>query len=246
MFTFLLTGCAGQSFISQKYPLVSHAHVGHALTAWHGTPDEQGLFVVAEKEIQIAIDETNKAIEFGTKRPTTNGHLTNALHALDPNIQAYGKGLGYGAIKALNEATDHMLYAAQSKDASENLINMVNEFNDSQVIVSNKMKLAVEVVHLARQTTDQEKQELLIHLQNILNAVLDGEDKDQDGIVGSSPKEIGLLQLRKIISRGLRNEVPAYQPVGKKYLLGLVRLPNGNWAYKFDATNKRRRLSSRY
>ena len=239
----LTAGCAHKSLVSQKLPLISHAHVGHALTAWHGTPDEQGLFVVAESETQIAINETRKALKAATNRPLINEHLSNALHALDPYLQPKGKGLGYGAIRALDEATDHMLYASQSKDASENMVRMVHRFNDSQVNVSNKMKLAVEVIHLARKAKGHEQQELLTHLQNTLHATLDGEDKDQNGEIGSTPQEIGLLQLREIISEGLRHEVPAYEPVGKKYLLGLVRLSNGNWAYEFEATNNRKKLA---
>ena len=151
-----------------------------------------------------------------------------------------------GQLEPLNEATDHMLYATQAKDSSENLVIMVGKFNDSQIVVANNMKLAVEIIHLARQTTGQEQQELVNHLQSTLHAVLNGKDMDQDGVIGSIPRETGLLQLREIISIGLRNENPAYHPVGKKYLLGLVRLPNGSWAYKFDSTNSRKRISSNY
>lgn len=236
----LSAGCAHKSLITQKLPLISHAHIGHALTAWRGTPNEQGIFVVAEDETQIAINESTKAIDTRLNKSTVDGHLSNVLHALDPDTQPNGTGLGYGAINALNEATDHMLYASQSNDASQNMVHMVNEFNDSQIHVSNKMNLAVEITHLARKTSGQEQRELLEHLQQTLNTTLNGADKNQDGKIGSTSQEIGLLQLREIISTGLRKEVPAYHPVGKKYLLGLVRLPNGNWAYRFDSTNKRR------
>ena len=236
----IVAGCANKSLVSQKLPLISHAHIGHALTSWRGTPDEQGLFVVAENEIHIALEEANKASQ-STKPATISKHLSNTLYALNPKMQKQGNSHGYGAIRALSEATDHMLYAAQSKDASENLAEMVNNFNESQVHVANRMVLAVEIIQLAKKATAQEQQELIKHLQNTLHAVLDGEDTNQNGKVDAG-EETGLLQLRKIISVGLRNEVPAYQPAGKKYLLGLVRLSNGNWAYKFDSSNKRRRL----
>ena len=238
----VLASCASESLVSQRLPLISHAHVGHALTAWRGTPNEQGLFVVAEQEIQIALGETNKALKENTSTTKIRDHATNVLHTLNPKSYANGPGLDYGAIRALSEATDHMLYAAQSKDASDNLVDMVNKFNDSQVFVANKMNLAQEISRLILESSVDEQQELLRHLQSTLYSVLDGDDKDQDGNIGNLPQEYGLLQLRKIISSGLRNEVPAYHPVGKKYLLGLIRLPNGNWAYKFDSTNRRRHV----
>ena len=218
---------------------MSHAHIGHALTAWGATPDEQGLFVVAETETQIAIKESEKAIEDKTNKDAVDIHLSNILNVLNPDA---GAEQNYGAIHALSEAADHMLYASQSNDASDNMVSMVTEFNDTQVFVANKLNLAKEIAHLAQNSTGQEQQDLLTHLQNTLYAVLDGDDKNQDGVVDANSKEAGLLQLREIISTGLRKEVPAYHPVGKKYLLGLVRLPNGSWAYRFDASNKRRQL----
>ncbi len=239
----LIASCANKPLISQKLPLISHAHIGHALTAWRGTPGEQGLFIVAEKEIQIVLNEITKALKSNESKPEIREHLSNTLHALDPKLQLKGTGLNYGAIRSLDEATNHMLYAAQSKDASDNLKDMVAKFNDSQVYVSSKMKLAVEITQLVQQVSGPEQTELLRQLQRTLYSVLNGEDYNHDGKIDLSPDEIGLLQLRKIISKGLRNEVPAYQPVGKKYLLGLVRLPNGNWEYKFNASNSRKRLS---
>lgn len=240
--TIQITGCSHDTLISKKLPLMSHVHIGHALSAWGTTPDEKGLFVVAETETQIAINESTKTLEAKTNKDAVENHLTNVLNALVPENRSTGEEQNYGAIRALSEAADHMLYASQSKDASENLVRMVSEFNHAKIFVANKLNLAKEIAHLAQKSTGQEQQDLLIHLQHTLYAVFDGDDKNQDGKVDQNSKEAGLLQLREIISAGLRNEVPAYHPVGKKYLLGLVRLPNGSWAYKFDASNKRRRL----
>lgn len=241
----IVVGCASKSLVSQKLPLISHAHIGHALTAWRSTPDEQGLFIVAESDIQFAIAETNKASKAGLSSIEINKYLTSSLFSLNPKLQKKGKNTRYGAIRALSEATDHMLYAAQSKDASDNMKQMVNEFNETQVHVTNKMMLATEIIQLSQQVTKQEQQALLEHLQQTLNSIMDGEDTNGDGEI-SNNNEAGLLQLRNIISAGLKKEVPAYQPVRKKYLLGMVRLSDGNWAYKFDASNKRRRLSKAY
>ena len=231
----LIVGCA------QKLPLVSHAHVGHALTAWRDTPGEQGLFIVAEEETATALDETKSAIAAGQNQGKRKDHLSNVLNALNPDLANKTKAPGYGAIRALNGATDHMVFAAESDDASENMKNMVHKFAEAQVGVLNRMKLAVEVTRLAQQSSGQEQQDLLLQLQNTLSGVIQGEDSDRDGRVGSGQEEYGLLQLREIISDGLKSEKPAYHPVEKKYLFGLIRLPTGGWAYQFNSSGKNER-----
>lgn len=226
----LMTGC------SQKLPLVSHAHVGHALTAWRDTPNEQGLFIVAEKETRTALDETNAAITSGQNQSKMKGHLSNVLYALNPDLVENSKGSGYGTVRALNGATDHMVFAAESDDASRNLENMAYEFAEAQVAVMNRIKLAVEVTRLAQQSHGQEQQNLLLQLRSALYGALEGEDVDHNGKIGPGQEEYGLLQLREIISTGLRNEKPTYHPVEKRYLFGLIRLPTGTWAYRFNAS----------
>lgn len=229
----LMTGC------SQKLPLVSHAHVGHALTAWRDTPNEQGLFIVAEKETRIALDETISAIASAQNQTKMRTHLSSALQALNADLTEGGNNSAYGAVRALNGATDHMVFAAESDDASQNLKTMVHQFAEAQVGVMDRIKLAVEVIRLAQQSHGQEKQDLLLQLKKTLYSALEGDDVDHDGKIGPGQEEYGLLQLREIISAGLRNEKPAYHPVEKKYLLGLIRLPTGVWAYRFNASAAR-------
>lgn len=230
----LMAGC------SQKLPLVSHAHVGHALTAWRDTPNEQGLFIVAEKETKTALDETNAAIASGQNQTRMQARLSNVLYVLDPDLAESRKGSGYGAVRALNGATDHMVFAAESDDASQNLKNMAYEFAEAQVGVMDRIKLAVEVARLAQRSHGQEQQNLLLQLRSTLYAALEGEDVDHNGKIGTVQEEHGLLQLREIISAGLRNEKPAYHPVEKKYLFGLIRLPTGIWAYRFNASGAKK------
>ena len=202
----LIMGC------SQKLPLVSHAHVGHALTAWRDTPDEQGLFVVAEKSTRAALSETIAAIESGQNQTKVQYHLDNTLFALNPDLAEEGKSSNYGAIRALNGAADHMVFAAESDDASENLKRMVYEFAEAQTAVLNRMNLAVEVTRLAQKSSGREQYDLLLQLKSTIYSALEGEDLDRDGNIGPDNEEYGLSQLRTIISRGLKAESPAYQP----------------------------------
>ena len=62
--------------------------------------------------------------------------------------------------------------------------------------------------------------------------ILEGVDSDSDGMIGSSSGEYGLRQLRDQLAIIAENENPVYQPVEKKYLFGLVRLPGGKWTFK--------------
>src|SRR5688572_24542919 len=89
-----LFGCAHQQ------PLISHAHVGHGLTHWQDTPGNKGLFTVAREEIDIARRETEAALIAPTGADKAT-HIKNAAHALNPDVQPSGTGLGYGAIRAL-------------------------------------------------------------------------------------------------------------------------------------------------
>ena len=95
---------------------MSHAHIGHALTSWGTTPDEQGLFVVAETETQLAIDESTKALEAKTYNDAVAEHLSNTLNALQPEIPSTDNEQSYGAIRALSEAADtpHKYYSITS------------------------------------------------------------------------------------------------------------------------------------
>ena len=228
----ILTGC------TRAVPLISHAHVGHSLTAWRDTPGQQGLFVVAEKEVGVAYKSAKAARANQTDSLGRSRHLSNVVHALNPDRRENGDGLGYGAIRAINGAVDHMVFAAESDDASDNLIRMSARFAEASAHVTDRLRLAEKIALLAEGASEQESGRLLIELEQVLHHALDGADLDADGRVGNRYEEYGLLQLREDISRSLHNENPPYHPAGKKYLLGLVRLPSGSWAYRFDMTDK--------
>lgn len=222
----LMTGCV-------RLPLVSHAHVGHALTAWGDTPNQEGLFVVAEKETKTAFKavlsaQTDQTLEKAQR------HIGTVIHALNPDLHLQGAGLGYGAIRALGGVIDHINFAAQSDDASQNVINSAATFSVHARPVLDRLKLAAETARLAERSRGTEFAGLTEELQGMLDQCLHGADLDGDGIIGGTPEEFGLTQLRNEISVMLRSEDPPYHPLGRKYVLGLIRLPNGQWAYKFD------------
>ena len=138
---FLTTGCS--SVVTKKTPPISHVHIGHALTGWVATPDKKGLLLTAEQESKIALDNASKA-----KRSTTltekRKYMSNALHAIDPKIQAKGPGRGYGLVRAVTESIAHIEYAASSDDASANIRKTVPTIvNKARQIASSSNQLKV-------------------------------------------------------------------------------------------------------
>ena len=135
-----LSGC------TQSLPLISHAHVGHTLTAWRDTPNKQGLFVVAEKETVIALEQAGKAVRHSDTPDIAGRHLSNVIHALDPVKRQSGDGHGYGAIRALEGAVDHLVFAAGSDDASANMAVLADNFSAGAASVIERLKLKPENV----------------------------------------------------------------------------------------------------
>ncbi|MGI9304456.1 MAG: hypothetical protein ACR2RB_17385 [Gammaproteobacteria bacterium] len=226
----IVSGCA------RSLPLISHAHIGHALTAWRDTPGEAGLFVVAEQEAEIALAQASLAVQAKGKPITTKRHIANVAHALSPDAHPQGTGLGYGAIRALRSAADHITFSAESGDASANIVTGAAHFVEAADAVVKRFQVALEIAQVARLANASELPGLAAELEQLTRTSIHGEDLNNDGIVGSKIEEFGLEQLRTALSDMIGNEKPAYHPLGRQYLFGLVRLPNGGWAYRFDSS----------
>ena len=217
----LLAGCG------RTLPLISHAHVGHALTAWRDTPDEQGLFVVAEEEITIAWQQAQAARQ--TSATVARKDLAGVINALDPEPQATGPGSGYGGIRALTGAAQHLEFASTSDDASRNIMKGAEVFTKQAAVVIENLKLAVDIAILAQKSSDAEISRLTAEIEQIIDRSLNGADVDGNGSIGNTAEEIGLKQMRQQLLAMLSRENPPYHPIGRRYLLGLVRMPNGRW-----------------
>lgn len=239
--------CAWLGGCTRALPLISHAHVGHSLTSWRDTPGQQGLFVVAEKEVDIALDEARLANRTSAGNDRVLTHVANVIHAFDPDQgSGNGSGTGYGAIRALEGATEHMVYAAQTDDASENLIKMTERFSEGAAAVRERMKLATHIAFLIQDSEPADRPGLSARLFDTLDHIRNGKDANADGRIDANAAEVGLVQLREGISEALKAEEPAYHPIGRHYLLGLVRLPSGGWAYRFDQSGDAAQSSYEY
>ncbi len=199
----IVSGCV------QTTPLVSHAHIGHAMTSWHDTPNQEGLFEVADKELGQALESATFAVRAAPGQ--VRRYLEDTQHALNPDRQPVGPGLGYGAIRALTGAIEHLEYAAGSDDASQNFVGSVVDLVDQGDLVIGRLLEAERLI--ADAPTDAATAEQVLDL---LNAA-----------------KYGMQPLAASLDAMLdRESNPSYEPVSKRYVLGLVRLPDGVWAYR--------------
>jgi hypothetical protein len=220
-----LLGCAHQQ------PLISHAHVGHGLTHWQDTPGNKGLFTIAREEIDIARRETEAAL-IANSVAEKSEHIHNAAHALNPDAQATGTGLGYGAIRALRSGVEHLEYAATSEDASTNIVSSVAPLSELGQGVLERLKVAASRARTAGATDPLALDRTAIELRAALTAVTQGVDVNRDGYIDATADEAGLDQLHGQLQAMLEREnAPKYAPVPRKYLLGIVRMPDGKWIY---------------
>jgi hypothetical protein len=232
-----LSGCAGMGdwLAPEKIPTIAHAHIGHAITSWKTTPDKKGLFQIAEQEANIAYAHAGYAVQKLDNLSLIKLHTGHVMHAVDPNSQKKGPGLGFGLKRAVSESVDHITYASESDDASENVRNFAKPFAASAAVVIQRCDLILALGKDILQTSStQEGAALAEEVLKMSRGILEGVDSDGNGVIPSNPDEYGLKQLRAQITDMTDREVPSYEPVPQRYLLGLVRLTSGKWAYRLE------------
>lgn len=223
----LMHGCA------QTMPLVSHAHVGHALTAWGDTPEQKGLFVVAREAADRGLAEVERSLQ-ARDAEQARRHLHNVVRALNPDLLSaeVRSAEDYGAIRALEGGLDHIEYAASSNDASLNILSRSATIVDHGQKVADRLKAATQLALAALNADTAERATAGFELRGQLLLAVRGGDIDGDGVIGTTDGEIGLRQIDEQIQVMLASErEPAYEPLPRKYVLGLIRLGDGSWVY---------------
>ena len=225
----LLILITGLSACTTQLPLVSHAHVGHALTTWHDTPNREGLMTVAAADLAVA--EQEAALACSNPAPYAGAvHAGNVLHALAPEAQPEGPASGYGALRALIGTIEHLEFAATSEDASLNLVSAVAELSVHGESVYARLEVATKLAQSLATATAADWPEICAQLTTELAVAVHG------GIAGPQTggfPSIGFTALHEGLIAALEREAdPAYAPVPRRYVLGLVRLPTGEWQYR--------------
>lgn len=225
----LLSGIAA---CSTQQPLISHAHVGHALTTWHDTPGQQGLMDVAAADLDVAEREARLACASPSAAERLR-HAGNVINALVPEAWPDGPASGYGAVRALMGTVEHLEYAATSADASLNLVTAVARLTVHGESVHARLEVATDLARTLQNAPAHEAREHCRRLQEELQVAIHG------GVVG--PQEDGFSTIgfnalhAELLATLDRERDPAYEPVPRRYVLGLVRLPTGEWQYRMPS-----------
>jgi hypothetical protein len=220
-------GCA------HKAPTIAHVHVGHALTGWHSTPDKEGFFVVAENQAKRALDVAQNATGRDDDIDALKADIALVVEATNPERKIDEPKQRYGVKQALNGAVNHIGFAGDSDDASENVSTSAEAFVSNATTVLDRCDLIAALGSDIEDASSQDEASVLAEEVLILSrANVYGEDSDGDGVIGSNPGEYGLVQLRKELDAMVDREDPPYRTVDSWYLFNLVRLPTGEWAFR--------------
>jgi hypothetical protein len=223
---------------AQVSPRVSHAHLGHALTAWHDTPDHKGFLVVARNLADTALREAESATRAAPQAARV--HLANVADALSADSTAQPRPGAYGLMRALEGAIDHIEYAAASKDASQNLVVAAVEITAAAEFVIDGFRRALTLARSADELPPDRLRETALTLRRALEQAINGSDADADGRVALNQHEAGLVQIEQRLARAVAEETdPPYRPLPQNLLFGLIRLPDGQWRFKEQATTAR-------
>lgn len=232
----IVGGCAN------KPPTIAHTHIGHAMSGWHDTPGQKGLFIVAEESAQAALKASDDAIEKGKDLTAIKGDVETVVKVTDPERYAAMKGkqeAGYGVRNALSGALDHIVFAADSADASSNVKTSVESFSVRVQAVLDRSDLISALGGEVLASGSEEEATLLANeLRKLTYANIYGSEMNGDGVLGSVPEEYGLIQLRNEIQAMIDREDPVYTTVDKWYLFNLIRLPSGEWVFRAFSSGK--------
>ena len=221
---FNLYGCAS------SLPLVSHAHVGHALTTWHDTPDQVGLYVSARDEAGEALKIAYDHLEVDDAQRQQQA-IIQIAYILNPDVIVLDDpdfGKRYGVIRALEGTLDHIEYAATSDDASLNFLSSISDITKNGELVVKQFNLIFEKSRQNLSSPDPGStiSQLYLDLNNAVNSRVENETVTVYGLRNFTNDFNAMLK---------REKDPRYEPLSRKYVLGLVRLPNGHWGYKLSS-----------
>ncbi len=213
-----LAACALAGCYTVTRPTIAHVHIGHTTAGWADTPEKVGLLTVAERDAETAAENARKAFQVGRNPDEMKRYVGYVLHAMDPALESGGPGSGYGFIRAMEGATDHVRFAADSADASKNLKDSILGLEAAASRIRQGAKVGVAICQEIRRTN---KPDDLVSLAEELRS-------QSDTIVRETRAWRG--QLQDVIAR----ESPPFSRIERRYLFGLIRLPNGLWQWHPD------------
>lgn len=209
---------------SHQPPTIAHTHIGHAITAFDGTPDEQGLFTIAE-------DRANTALEHAKAAASEQSSLAQIKYRIDQVLIASGRE-DFGLRRTIDEAANHITYASTVDDASANVRATAPRIREMSDAVLERCDLILLLGQDVATTDSLDEARLLAEQIEVLAMANVAGDDDGPGIE----------QIRSVLDDMVNSENPAYVTVDRWYLFHLVRLPNCDtcWAWRKWANSSNR------
>lgn len=194
----MIGGCVAYALVSgaqaESTMNVAHMHLEHVAISWPEAPNQVGFMTVALQEAEIAMDHVALAERHGGDLATLKLHVGHALHALDPEEQDSGPGLGFGVIEGADGAEKHTLYAAQSPGASDNIINNNLRVRNPLRNAESLAKMAVRAGNSALDArTVSAARESLVDMAWLVNAMINGVDENGNGTIEATREEGGIV-----------------------------------------------------
>jgi hypothetical protein len=231
-FVGLLLLAAGLISCASDAPSVAHVHVGHVISGHKDTPTQEGFFVLAEKK-------ANDALVIVDKMDLENDGQAFLLGNIETIDQILNKDGDYTIARALQESSNHLVFAADSPDSSASLKLGAKKFTISLQGVLSRIDLVNLYVKDAQSASDvEELRQYAEGIRQLVRENVNGVDADGNGTIGNSGEEAGLIQLREVLDEILAAESPTYRTVDRWYLFNLIRLPNGDWIFNRGKSGK--------
>jgi hypothetical protein len=206
------------------------------MDGWPDTPNQAGLFITAEDAAEAAVQSAETATAPNAELGSIKRNIVQVIRDTNPEYSLTAtdpEKKQYGVKNALAEAARHVIFAAESGDASANVRSSASQFSDHATFVLNRCDLITALGdEVLNSSTHEEASLLAQELLRLTRANRDGDDANGDGIAGSTPEEYGLKQLRTELQSIIDREDPPYTTVDSWYLFNLVRLPSGEWIFR--------------
>ncbi len=172
---------------------MSHAHMGHVMTAWKDAPNGMGFLPTAVAEAETAVKHANLVMQKPGDLAWMKLHTRHVFNALDPAMEAKGPGLGYGVINAANGAIKHINIAAKTEDASKNVrTHATHVATSAQNTVSRANQILAVGKKILGASTASDAAEHGGKLLILADQLLAGADADGNGKISWSENEGGL------------------------------------------------------
>ena len=186
---------SGTGVLAGQQANAAHAHIGHVMTKFGDTPNNQGLLPTAAAEAKTAATHAGLAAKTPDNLDAMKLHAGHVINAIDPTIEPKGPGMGYGLKKAAAGALQHVGFASKAEGASKNVMTHAAHVSAS---LDNTVKRTDEALALAQRirasTSAAEAAKLVAELNTVTSQLVAGLDANKDGQIGWQTGEGGLQQ----------------------------------------------------